>query len=333
MTNAGSVSGRNKAPVFVVGCPRSGTTLLYHMLLSAGGFAIYRSETNFFNILLPRFGDLSVLGNRQRLMEFWLTSLLFRVSELSAAEIEAKVLKECMSSADFLPTVMGEVARRQGVERWADCTPEHLLHIPEIKQAIPKALIIHIIRDGRDTALSLAKQDWVPPFPWGKGETLMVAGIYWEWMVEKGRKHGAQLASDYAEVRYEELLLQPCETLARLGRFIDQNLDYNRIRQVAVGSVAQPNTSFTEESGGRQFDPIGRWRNRLQEQDLSRLEGVIGGMLQELGYALATSVSSLRDRHAVRRMRALYRGYFGLRLWLKMHTRLARFLVDTRPIA
>ena len=47
---------RSKAPVFVLGCPRSGTTLLYHMLLSAGNFAVYRAESQVFNLLEPRFG-------------------------------------------------------------------------------------------------------------------------------------------------------------------------------------------------------------------------------------------------------------------------------------
>lgn len=56
---------RDKAPVFVLGSVRSGTTLLYHMLLSAGGFAVYRSESNVFNLLEPRFGDLHVRRNRK----------------------------------------------------------------------------------------------------------------------------------------------------------------------------------------------------------------------------------------------------------------------------
>ena len=50
-----AVAKKNKAPVFVLGCPRSGTTVLYHMLLSAGGFAVYRAESNVFNLLVPRF--------------------------------------------------------------------------------------------------------------------------------------------------------------------------------------------------------------------------------------------------------------------------------------
>ena len=85
---------RKHAPVFVLGCVRSGTTLLYHMLLSAGGVAVYRAESNAINLLEPRFGDLSVRRNKEKLMEAWLHSKLFRVSGLHAESIRAKVIAE-----------------------------------------------------------------------------------------------------------------------------------------------------------------------------------------------------------------------------------------------
>src|SRR6059036_4231479 len=88
-------SARGLAPVFVLGCVRSGTTLLYHMLLSAGGFAVYRAESNAINLLEPRFGDLSVRRNKEKLMEAWLNSKLFRVSGLEAESIREKIIAEC----------------------------------------------------------------------------------------------------------------------------------------------------------------------------------------------------------------------------------------------
>src|SRR5437588_4628119 len=117
-------AARKHAPVFVLGCVRSGTTLLYHMLLSSGGFAVYRAESNAINLLEPRFGDLSVKRNRERLLEAWLNSKLFWRSGLDAEVIKARILLECRNGGDFLCIVMGEIARSQGVERWADCTPE-----------------------------------------------------------------------------------------------------------------------------------------------------------------------------------------------------------------
>jgi hypothetical protein len=59
---------------------------------------------------------------------------------------------------------MEVIARKQHVQRWADCTPEHLLYLKQIQQTIPGALIIHVLRDGRDVSLSLEKQGWIRPF-------------------------------------------------------------------------------------------------------------------------------------------------------------------------
>src|ERR1700730_18323820 len=82
--SAPSVYIPSNAPVFVLGSPRSGTTLLYHMLLSSGGFAVYRSETHVFNMLETAYGDLGNASNKRKLMKAWLGSKLFRVSGLDA---------------------------------------------------------------------------------------------------------------------------------------------------------------------------------------------------------------------------------------------------------
>src|SRR5262249_50632449 len=99
-----------KPPVFIVGCPRSGTTYLYHLLLSAGGFAEFHTQMNVFDVLEPIYGDLSSAANKRHMMKDWLASKAFTVSGLQAAEIEQKVLTECHSAGDFLRIVMNEVA-------------------------------------------------------------------------------------------------------------------------------------------------------------------------------------------------------------------------------
>src|SRR5215831_6042591 len=193
---------RGKAGVFVLGCPRSGTTVLYHMLLSAGGFAVYRAESNVFNLLSPRFGGLRSRWSREKCLHAWVRSKLFRVSGLQTEEISSKILNECHNPGDCLCAFMGAVARKQGMQRWADCTPDHLLYIRQIKREIPDALIIHIIRDGRDVALSYAQQGWSHPLPWDRDQSLAAAALYWSWIVAEGRKQGRELGTDYFEVRY-----------------------------------------------------------------------------------------------------------------------------------
>jgi hypothetical protein len=324
--NPPGVSPRSKAPVFVLGCGRSGTTLLYHMLLSSGNFAVYRTESNVINLLEPRFGDLSVARNKRRLLDAWYKTRLYTLSELEKGPLEERVMAECKNGGDFLRIIMEGMAGKQGVARWADTTPEHLLHLHRIKETIPNSLIIHIIRDGRDVALSTDKQGYIRRLPWDKTPSVMVAGLYWEWMVNKGRRDGRGLGGDYTEVRFEELVGRPREILAKIGSFIDHDLDYDRIQKAGIGSVSAPNTSF-KESSPEAFNPAGRWRNGYTPENLAMFEGLVGGTLEELGYELGTKDRSVLDRADLRRMRTTYRTYFDSKLYLKAKTPLGKLLV------
>src|SRR5712664_1422507 len=107
---------RSKAPVFVLGCGRSGTKLLYHTLLSAGGFAVYHAESNAFNLIGLRFGNLARRENRRDLLDHWLRSKLFYRSGLSREEIEPRILEECHDAGDFLRILMETIAHKQGVK-------------------------------------------------------------------------------------------------------------------------------------------------------------------------------------------------------------------------
>jgi LPS sulfotransferase NodH len=305
---------RETAPVFVVGCPRSGTTLLYNMLLSSGNFAVYLAESNVFNLLAPRFGDLSVPANREKLMDAWLQSKLFRASFLNAGDIRSQVIAHCRNGGDFLRIVMQAVARSQGVQRWADNSPEELLHALTIKEVLPDALFIHMIRDGRDVSLSLDARPhkWVRPFSWDRENSLAVTGIFWEWMVEGGRKQGRKLGADYLEIRFEDLQAEPHATLQKIGEFIRHDLNYERILQVGIGSVREPNTSFKGDPGG----PVGRWKKRISPEKLALFQQLVGGTLRDLGYPLADAEAPA-DRLQGLRLRAFYRAYLDAKFWFK----------------
>jgi hypothetical protein len=331
LSKSKQVSARSQAPVFVLGCGRSGTTLLYHMLLSAGNFAVYRVESNVINLLEPRFGDLSVPRNKRRLLEAWYNSRLYTLSGLDREVIAAKVMSECRNGGDFLRIIMSEIARSQGVERWADTTPEHLLHLHRIKETIPDALVIHIIRDGRDVALSTDKLGYIRRLPWDRKPSKMVAGLYWEWMVNKGRRDGRDLGDDYIEVHFEQLINQPRETLATLSQFVGQDLDYDQIRAAGIGSVSAPNSSFGDGSSA-DFHPAGRWRSGYSAEELAMFEGLVGQTLAETGYELASQDRTASNRADLKIMRAMYRNYFDAKLYLKAETPLGQLMV-TRDLS
>jgi hypothetical protein len=317
------------APVFVVGSPRSGTTLLYHLLLSAGGFAKYHAEASVFNLLAPRFGNLSSARRRDDLLDEWMVSEYFKRSGLDAAAFRRAVHDECRSAGDFLRLLMESIARQQGVRRWAECTPDNLLYVPAIAAAFPNARFLHIVRDGRDVACSLAEQGWVKPHHQGSVlDRVVHAGLYWDWMMARGRRHFSRPGLSVLEVRFEALVVQPVPTLKTIGVFIDHDLDYTRIRANGVGTVGRPNTSFPQTQAAG-FDPVGRFRSRLDRIALARLEAAIEPELVARGYALASDLADRRAETAMAdRARRRARWRFSSRHFLKTRTPLGRFFTS-----
>ena len=94
-----------KRPVFVVGCPRSGTTLLYSMLVAAGGFAFYRKETYFYD-LAPRFPRLASARARQDFLDRFLAGYLGRVPGLDVVPIARRAIDQSRTTVEFLPRLM-----------------------------------------------------------------------------------------------------------------------------------------------------------------------------------------------------------------------------------
>jgi hypothetical protein len=317
-----------EAPVFIVGSPRSGTTLLYHLLLSSGGFAKYHAEASIFNLLAPRFGNLSSARRREALLNEWIVSEYFKRSGLDAAAFRREVHERCRSAGDLLRLLMEGIARRQGAHRWAECTPDNLLYVPAIADAFPDARFLHIVRDGRDVACSLAEQGWVRA-PGSDPTTRVVhAGLYWDWMLGCGRRHFSTPGRRVLEVRFEALVVEPVATLKTIGAFIHHDLDYPRIRANGVGTVGRPNTSFPQTPAAG-FDPVGRFRSRLDRTGLARLEAAIGGELEARGYALASDPADRAiEAPSASRARRRARWRFGTRHFLKTRTPLGRIFTS-----
>lgn len=309
-----------------MGCHRSGTNLLYDMLLSSGGFAIYRGFLPIYKILIPRFGSMKSRANREKILATWLHGKGFRRTGLDAEQLSARILNECRNGGDFIRVVMDAVASSQQVQRWAVYDPDNVLHVERVKRDIPNALFVHIIRDGRDIALSLKKMGGFTPLPWDRSQTdsLVATALYWEWMVHKGRAHGGKFPADYIEIRYEDLITNPHETLGKLGGFLDHDLDYDRIQRAGLGRLSETNSSFREEGAKETINPLGRWKERLAHADVAAIEAAVRECLQENGYEL--SLPAAERRRSLRQwwMRGMYPGFLGSKLWLKLHTPVGR---------
>lgn len=314
-------NARNKRPVFVVGCHRSGTNLLYDTLLSAGGFAIYRGYLPIHKMLVPRFGSLGNLENRRCIIRVWLRSKGFRRSGLDAEALTSKLLAEGKTGGDFIRIVMNEIARQQNAVRWAVYDPDNVLYMRRIKTEIPNALFIHIIRDGRDIALSLKKMGEFRPVPWNREPaSLETTALYWQWMVKKGKEHGKLIPNDYAEIHYEELVRDPRHAMGMLSTFLDQDLDWDRVQAVSLGRVRESNSSFRGDTQKNQANPVNRWRENLSSAQVADLEILVGDCLEESGYDLATPPEQRKPRLRHRFLRWFYPSFLDFKGWLKIKT-------------
>lgn len=273
-----------------------------------------------FNTLAPRFGGLRERADVDAALRVWLASDCHTLSGLTADEVRSAVEGKVRNAGDFLRIIMESMVARQGAQRWAETTPAHVLHMREIAQQIPNARFIHVIRDGRDVATSLEKQQWIRPLRVDRARPVLAAAAFWDWMVRQGRAEGGRIGDAYREVRYEALVASPQETLASLEPFIDQRLDWDEIKRVGIGSVGNPNTSFPGAKGG--FNS--RWRSQLSPEDARDVDAMLAPALRALGYA-----SDAVHRPVPLALRsATYCAWFSARDWIKRATPFGRWATD-----
>ena len=186
----------------IVGSPRSGTTLLRFMLDAHPQLAI-PPETGFLAAAL-KFKDR---GDKLRQKLFHtITNFPSEVPtrpdfELSRESIWSSLIQiEPFNVAEGYRAFYRLYAARFDKPRWSDKTPHYCFELDTIRHVLPEARFIHLIRDGRDVALSLRKM-WFSP-----GWEIETQAAYWQGCVQAARKAGTG-HYDYLEVRYEELVL------------------------------------------------------------------------------------------------------------------------------
>jgi len=282
----------------IIGSPRSGTTLLRFMLDSHAELAI-PPETGFLS-LGPKFrgrGDalrekfFHALTNFPREAPAWPD---FEIPEESFRSSLAEI--EPFTAAEGYRAFYRLYAARCGKSRWGDKTPLYCMELRAIRKILPEARFIHIIRDGRDAALSLRRM-WFSP-----GRDIEKQAAYWRDCVLAAR--GAGLGRpDYVEVRYEDLILNTRETLNRICAFIE--LDYDdamlsyytrtpeRLKEHKGRSLSDGTVLLSQEQRlGQQKrtmeppDPacVFAWRSAMSADEKERFRLVAGDLLRELGY-------------------------------------------------
>lgn len=281
----------------IVGAPRSGTTLLRFMLDSHPELAI-PPETGFL-----RLGP-ELIRNGVSAEEFFRVIVNFPESfpawdDFGIGQDEfrtALASLEPFTVADGFRTFYRLYAERSGKNRWGDKTPLHSKGMDEIREVLPEARFIHIIRDGRDVALSL-REMWFSP-----GKEMEVQAAHWRDWVNAARESGRG-SPDYLEVSYESLVRQPQGVLEGVCSFIGLDfapamLDYHnrtstrlkehKTRYRADGSILVTHERRLEQMRLTTRPPdssrISGWKTAMSPEDRKRFEAIAGDLLRELGY-------------------------------------------------
>jgi hypothetical protein len=263
------------SPIFIVGCPRSGTKLIRDMLRSHPNIT-FPPESHFIPRFYKLYGDP---GNDKEAVKVaskilgihWLRS--FGITRTPAS------FSGCRTYSEIVSGIFGEWAAMEGKPRWGDKTPQYVTEIPTLIEIFPSSKIIHIYRDGRDVALSFMKQ-WFGP------GNVFSAATAWKRMVTMGRLDGASAGRErYMEIRYETLLDNPGETLEEVCAFIGEQYSEAMLKLNFVEIDVNPSKpggygTKTEILRSNQ----GKWKREMAPGDRSVFESVAGGLLSELGY-------------------------------------------------
>jgi hypothetical protein len=276
-------------PILIVGCPRSGTTLLQLMLHAHPRIAIPPENRFVFPVYTRRlrFGDLTRRHNRNRVASFIIDR---RWSRLDHLGVDPADLRQRMAQADpmigaLLAAVFEAYAARFDKPRWGDKRPAYIDRLDVVLRLFPDAQIIHIIRDGRDCVSSLKRM------PWWRRSTYAAIRT-WVDAIDNGARARATLAADqYTEVRYEDLVAAPEPELRRLAAWLGEDFDPAMLAPHRVSSVAVPVGKTWHRNTRREVNAtaVRRWASDLEPWELRLMEAVAGDRLRRHGYDVSSA--------------------------------------------
>jgi Sulfotransferase family len=271
------------APVIVLGVRRSGTTLLRVMLDRNPQLAI-PDESYFVPQLARRHRgnvDPEVFVDDLRRLP---TLVEWDLSP----DVVAERLRDGMTTGDAIAAIFDAYAAERGKSRWGDKTPLYMQHLPLLERLFPDARFAHLIRDGRDAALSfLSVPRGIMTEGWGYPRDPGAFACQWATEVRAARALGERVGRGrYLELRYETLVADPGSELRRLCAFA--GLPY---LDEMLGYVGQTESARKEHQQRLNEPPrvgVRDWRTEMPAQDVAGFEAVAGDLLHELGYEVST---------------------------------------------
>ena len=320
--------------LFILGCQRSGTTLLQHMV-DIHPLTTVMQESGWFGT----WYELKIGLTPDGFVTPELIPKLLKTSKNIDLGLNAEELLEMAGSGsrpvhyrDFISELFDRYGLARGKRLVGSKNPDFLRRAKTLHQLWPEAKFVHIVRDGRDVCLSASERWRNKPnfvgFPfllyeapdrifdqWSEDPVITTA-IWWEWNVSLGRRFGTELPDCmYYEMRYEALVENPrgeCEGLCEfLGIPFDEAMlrhqDGFKPRRTREGKVLHASVGLPVTVGLRD------WRTEMDPSELARFEAAVGDFLTELGYERAVAIPSADGVASATRIRDLFNEIAGVR--------------------
>jgi hypothetical protein len=272
-------------PIFVVGCPRSGTTMLSLMIHAHPRLAMPPESRFLIKTWRKRaaYGDLSTDQQRLKLAKACVrTGSKVRDMGLDPQETLDKILAGPATIGSAFGIVFREFALRHGKPRWGDKRPAYYQEVDVLLRLFPDAQIVHIVRDGRANVASLKKMPWWPYDSIGS----MAAWSQAEYCSQRNTR---RLPADtFHVVRYESLVSDPKTVLGELCDFLDEDfheamLEPSEVRDV----VPEKKVWHANLKQSVNTDRVESWRKGLEPWELGLMETVLRRKLTRWDYQLS----------------------------------------------
>jgi LPS sulfotransferase NodH len=270
-------------PVFVVGMPRSGTTLL-SSLLDAHPDLVIAPETHYFTRCwtgTPIEGWAEVERMLARLdQQPGVHDMALSDEEWTTIRERLRTL-EVPTHGDILRALLDTYAARSDAPAWGEKTPDHLQFVPEMAEQFPEAAFVAIVRDPRDVVLSLRDLPW-------SHKTLPEQAWTWRRYAARTQQYHETLGDRFFHLRYEDLITEPEGTLRDVCAFLNVSFRASMLRLDA--KEEQPFDADREpwkQKSGRQIDASNRekWRTQMPETGRVLVDLIAGHWLADYGYA------------------------------------------------
>jgi hypothetical protein len=294
--------------VFIVGCPRSGTTLLQRIVAAHPHLAI-TPETHWIPSFFKKQIGLSVDGcATSEIIDALLAFHTFAKLGLAREDLSRLLEGEIpVSFADFVSGIYDLYGATVGKSLVGDKTPGYARHVPLLHELWPRAKFVHLIRDGRDACLSLVA--WKKAgklanrFATWREHPIVTAALFWQRHVELCQAAGRSLEPGlYHEMRYESLVDDPAREVDRLCNFLgvpydERMLHYHEGRTRNAAGLDAKHAWLPITPGLRD------WRTQMPGDDVERFEAAVGAMLEKLDYPRAyrrPRMAAMREAEEVR---------------------------------